>query len=574
MGKPDCRNIAPNGVPTDTVGAGGVAPYAEDASLNRMLANVVNEVKKFAESQASQIRRLNDIGVALSAEQNLDLLLEKILDEARAFSTADGGTLYMVNNDNDCLEFAIIQNDTMNIRMGGTRGAITWAPLPLHIDGAPNFSNVSSYVAITGKTVNIPDLYQTEEFDFSGPRRFDEANGYRSASMLVIPMRNKANEIIGVLQLINAIDPVSRAPIPFFENDVALIASLASQAAVAITNVRLYEELEKLFESFIVTIATAIDEKSPYTAGHIRRVQQLTMSIARRMHDRKEGHFKEFSLTGDQFNELRIAAWLHDVGKIITPEYVVDKTTKLETILDGSNLIAARYELFRRDARISALESKLRLFEAGAATPEKLALIDEEYRQKDASLLEERDFIMQCNKPGEFMDNCKIERLKGIAGMENQSSGVDLPRLTDRELYNLSIVKGSLTPEEREIIENHALVTMKMLKCLPFPGRLKHVPEFAAYHHEKLDGTGYPFKLKGDQLSRQTRIIAIADIFEALTARDRPYKKPMTVSRALEIMDLMKNDGHIDAEIFDLFVGEKIYLEYARQELDPSQIDR
>ncbi|MBF0560043.1 MAG: GAF domain-containing protein [Nitrospirae bacterium] len=538
-----------------------------------MLKNVVGSVKQYAEVQISLIRKLSEIGIALSAEKNPDRLLESIVGQARLFAGADAGTLYIMNEENDCLEFAIVQNDTLKTRMGGTAGPITWPPVPLKRDDAPNFSNVSSYAAITGEIVNIPDVYEADGFDFSGTRKFDSGTGYRSQSMLVIPMKNKENEIIGVLQLINATDHSTQRAVPFRPDHIDLIASLASQAAVAITNVRLYRDLENLFDSFIKTIAIAIDEKSPYTAGHIQRVQKLTMIIAGHMIDKTEGPFKDFAMKEDEMKELSVAAWLHDVGKIITPEHVVDKSTKLEKIFDKAHMITVRYEVFKRDARIKALEEVLRAYEASGVKPKDVKEIDERFEQEYNSLIDEENFVLSCNRPGEFMDDDKIERLKKIASRRWQCKGEDSPCLTEDEMTNLSIRKGSLTAEERKVIENHALVTFKMLGKLPFPKKLKHVVEYASAHHEKLDGTGYPFGLKAEQLPIPSKVIAIADIFEALTARDRPYKKPMPVSQALKILGFMKKDGHIDGDILDMFIEDKLYSEYAREELDAGQLD-
>jgi HD-GYP domain-containing protein (c-di-GMP phosphodiesterase class II) len=547
--------------------------FSEDAALDRMLLNVVGEVKQYADIQISHIRKLSEIGIALSYEKNIERLLEQILDEARLLAGADAGTLYMTNDTNGCLEFSIVQNDTMKTRMGGTSGPITWPPVQLEKDGEPNYSNVSSYSAITGKIVNIPDVYEAEGFDFTGTRKFDSGTGYRSRSMLVIPMKNKDNETIGVLQLINALDPDTRNPIPFKSHEVDIIASLASQAAVAITNVRLYQDLENLFDSFIQTIASAIDEKSPYTAGHIRRVQGLTMLIAGTMNSKTEGPFRDFNLNADEMKELSLAAWLHDIGKITTPEHVVDKSTKLEKVFDISELIRMRYEVMKREIKLQYFNDKIEHCQPSPSGEESPVITEEEYKLQINELDEEEKFILNCNQPGEFMDEAKLQRLKLIAAKRWDNEGQTIPYLTEDELYNLSIKKGSLNNEERKIIENHALVSYKMLNKLPFPKKLRRVPEFAGEHHEKLDGTGYPFGRKGEELSLQTRIIALADVFEALTAPDRPYKKPMNLSQALKILDFMKKDKHLDADILDLFIGDKIYEDYAKRELKPEQLD-
>ncbi len=524
-------------------------------------------------SSRAHLHRLAEIGIALSSEQNLPLLLEKIVDGARSLAGADAGTLYLADEKENCLKFAIIQNDSMQIRMGGSAPPITWPPVPLSIDGQPNFANVSSAVALTGEIVNIADVYQAKGYDFSGTKKFDAGTNYRSQSMLVIPMRNKDREVIGVLQLINALAANSAQPRPFPPGDVDLIASLASQAAVAITNVRLYRDLETLLDSFIQTIATTIDEKSPYTAGHIRRVQKLTMALARAMNEDRTGAFADFKLNDDEMRELSLAAWLHDIGKIITPEHVVDKSTKLETLFDRIKLIETRYEVMKRDQRIRELERQLAGRPESAWADRSCSTPQAEPPTPPPPFEEELNFIVQCNQPGESMDEEKLARLHRIAAETWQNNGRHQPRLEPDELYNLVISKGTLTIEERGVIENHARLTYKMLKQLPFPKKLKRVPEYAAAHHERLDGSGYPFQLTAEKIPYPARIIAIADIFEALTARDRPYKKPMPLSQALKIMNYMKKDGHLDPDILDLLVEQKVYAEYAHRELDPAQLD-
>ncbi|ADH85147.1 HD family phosphohydrolase [Desulfurivibrio alkaliphilus] len=522
----------------------------------------------------NHLAQLAAIGIALSAEHDLPVLLEKIVDEARAFANADAGTLYLLDDHGRHLEFAIIQNTTMGVRMGGSAGPITWPPVPLYIDGAGNHTNVSSHTALTGEIVNIPDVYQAKGFDFSGTRQFDAGTGYRSVSMLLIPMQNKEGEIIGVLQLINAQDQ-QRRPIPFPPEDVDLIASLASQAAVAITNVRLYRDLENLFDAFIKTIAITIDEKSPHTAGHIRRVQALTMDIAQAMNEDR-GRFRDFQLNTDELRELSIAAWLHDIGKIVTPERLVSKATKLEALHDRIALVKARYEIHKRDRQIQALRQALARQQPNPAGPDNgsgpVASAFEKLEVELTALDEEQRFLEQCNLPTEHLDEKKIARLQEIAARPCTEGNREC-RLTADELDNLSIRKGTLNDKERKIIENHVLVTHKMLSELPFPKKLRQVPQYAAGHHEKLDGSGYPFGLTADRIPLPTRIIAIADIFEALTAPDRPYKKPMPLSRALEIMESMQQAGHIDPDILAFFIEHKVYRHYAKRELSPAQQD-
>jgi HD-GYP domain-containing protein (c-di-GMP phosphodiesterase class II) len=518
--------------------------------------------------QMNHVKRLTQIGVALSAEKNLDRLLEMIVDEARFFSHADGGTLYIMTDDETALQFAIVQTDSLNIRMGGTSGKITWPAVPLkNSDGAFNYANVSAYAALSGEVVNIPDVYDAEGFNFEGTRKFDRSTGYRSQSMLVVPMRNHENNIIGVLQLLNARDPATGTVFPFSPECQGMTESLASQAAVALTNNRLIHDLEVLLDSFIRSIASAIDEKSPYTGGHVRRVAELSMVIAAGINEIKEGPFAGVSFDENQLKELRLAAWLHDVGKITTPEHVVDKAAKLETVFNRMELLQTRFELLRRDHDIEKLR---RTFQEGQKAPDELPAENDDYLQ---ILEDDYQFLVRDNNGSEVMAEEQIARLKRIAERKYFMDGAWHPLLNDNELENLSIRQGTLTREEREIINNHAAVTYKMLSQLPFPRALRHVAEYAAAHHERLDGTGYPDGLKGEAISLQSRILALADIFEALTAKDRPYKKPINLSQALKIIGFMVKDRHIDAELFEFFLKDQLYLDYARRELAPQQLD-
>jgi len=542
--------------------------FTENHRVNALLNKMVDQVQAFTEVQLDHIRRLTQIGAALSAERNLGRLLEIIIDEARKFTNADGGTLYIMSDDEDALEFAIVQTESLAIRMGGTGDKITWPPVALkNPDGTPNYTQVSAFAALSGEVVNIPDVYNAEGFNFEGTKKFDSTTGYRSRSMLVVPMRNHENDIIGVLQLLNARDAETRAVVNFSLESQRMTESLASQAAVTLTNQRLIQDLENLLESFIRSIGSAVDEKSPYTGGHIRRVAELTIDIARKVNEAKDGLWANVSFRPDEMRELRMAAWLHDVGKIITPEYVIDKATKLETICDRIELLKTRFEVLKRDYIIA----KLKRNEA-VDIPEPLLgdTSDGDYLRQ---LEDDLAFLEEANLGAEFMADGKLERLQTIAGRRWLCHGDSRPLLTDDEIKNLSIRRGTLTDEEREVINNHALVTMKMLSQLPFPRKLKNVPIYAATHHEKLDGSGYPWGWKADQLTLQSRILALADIFEALTARDRPYKKGKTLSEVIKIMGFMVKDGHIDGALFDLFIKERLHIEYARRELPPRQVD-
>ncbi|MGV8059677.1 MAG: HD domain-containing phosphohydrolase [Smithellaceae bacterium] len=523
-------------------------------SVNRFLINLISEVQKFTESQHAQIKRLTEIGTALSAEKNLDRLLEMIVDEARKFTNADAGTLYIMSDDETELLFAIVQNDTLDKRMGGTGGKITWLPVKLkNSDGSPNHANVSTHVAISGEAVNISDVYNAAGFNFEGTKKFDLNTGYRSQSMLVVPLRNHENDIIGVLQLLNALDPATGKVMDFSSECQEMVLSLASQAAVSLSNSRLIHDLENLLESFIKTIATAIDEKSPYTGGHVRRVAELTMTMAQKINSINYGKFAGIEFSEEQLRELRLAAWLHDVGKITTPEYVIDKATKLEAVHDRIHDVKTRMELIKKDS----LSKTNKDAHAGRIAAQIKAL-DDDYQ-----------FLVDANIGSEFLSDDKIARIKEIAKRKWTDDGQPHPLLSDEEVYNLCIRRGTLTDEQRNIINNHVLITHKMLSQLPFPKKMRHVAAYAAAHHEKIDGTGYPLGLKGDQLSLQSRIIAIADVFEALTAKDRPYKKGKSLAEALKIMESMAKDNHIDADLYGLFVKEKVYEEYAKDNSVP-----
>ncbi|QWR78925.1 HD domain-containing protein [Candidatus Magnetomonas plexicatena] len=515
------------------------------------------------------------IGIALSAERNQEALLEMIVEKAMLFTGADGGTLYIMSDDEKTLAFKIIRTKSLGFVMGGTHGSeIKFPPVQLYKeDGSKNENNVSAYVALTGKTVNIEDVYEVDGFDFQGTRAFDEKTGYRSKSMLVTAMRNHENEIIGVLQLLNATNINGKITLfsPRFQK---LVESLASQAAIAITNSSLIRGLRVLLESFIQVIADAIDAKSAYTGGHIRRVAELTLSIAKGLCNSNDERWQYVALTPDEENELRIAAWMHDIGKITTPEHVVDKATKLEKIYDRIHTVEARFEILRHQAENEFLKKKCEILSSRTDnTDEELGKLEQELNDKLEGFSVALELIRVSNLGGEFMADEKIAKLKEVSAMEIEINGKKAPLLTEDELMNLSIRRGTLTDDERNIINNHAVMTGKMLSELPWPKKFKNVPRYAAEHHEKLDGSGYPDKKKAEQLGLKSRILAIADIFEALTAKDRPYRPGKKLSECVKIVGFMVKDNHLDAEIVDFFLTSGLFVEYAKRELTPEQID-
>jgi HD-GYP domain-containing protein (c-di-GMP phosphodiesterase class II) len=521
----------------------------------------------------NQLERLNAIGVALSSEHDNSRLLETILLGAKELTNADGGTLYTVTEDGK-LKFEIMRTQSLGIAMGGTTGMpIPFSPLPLYLeDNKPNVNMVAAYSVVNAMTVNISDAYLADGFDFSGTRKFDEKTGYRSKSFLTVPMKNHENEIIGVLQLINAIDPKSKEIVSFTEAHQRLVESLASQAAVALTNHNLIEGLKNLFEAFIKLIADAIDEKSPYTGGHCQRVPELTIMLAQAAIKANKGPFKDFNLTEKEFYELKIAAWLHDCGKVITPESVMDKATKLETIFDRIHLIDQRFELLKAQRKLAYFNMLLETSKLNDSSNKKA--IQEDLQLINKELDDDRDFIRHINIGSESMSIDDQQRVKKIAKYDFlNEKGRSAKFLSDDEVYNLTIIRGTLTKEERAIINNHINVTINMLESLPYPKDLNRVPEYAGGHHERMDGKGYPKGLTREQMSIPARIMGVADIFEALTAKDRPYKKAKTLSESLTILGRMALDNHIDPDVFNLFIREKVYLRYAEMFLEPEQID-
>jgi len=569
----------------------------------RWVSVVQQSNESWVTEREQTFERLIEIGIALSSERNHNRLMEMILLEAKRIPNADGGTLYLYNDEGGTLSFEIMRNDTLNIKMGGTTGQVIPFP-PLQIydleTKEANYKNVATAVALSKEKSNIPDAYMAEEYDFSGTKAFDEKTGYRSTSFLTIPLLNRADDVIGIVQLINARDEAGNV-VEFGHHVESIIGALASQAAVALENQLLVQQLRTLMDSFIELIAGAIDEKSAYTGGHCQRVPELIKMIARAACASDDPRFASFNLTEDQWYELHLAGWLHDCGKITTPEYVVDKAVKLETINNRIHEIRNRFEIMIREAEIGYLKECM---DSDAVERE---VLKRDYEERVAQLADDFEFIAEANIGGEFLDDEAIERIKRIAEMtwtrkldrtiglsweevkrleaaqpmtapckekllENRSDHVT-NEYDFGEIYNLSIRRGTLTEQERLKINEHISVTIDMLESLPFPKNLKKVPEYAGGHHEKMDGTGYPRGLTKDDMSMPARMMAIADIFEALTASDRPYKKAKKLSESLKIMMFMNKDQHIDADLFELFLTEGVWKEYAEIFLDPEQID-
>jgi HD-GYP domain-containing protein (c-di-GMP phosphodiesterase class II) len=529
--------------------------FSTDENLNFLLNNVISEVSVYSERLLEQIRKLSDIGRALSGVYDLNTLLEMIVDQARNFTNADAGTLYIVED--NTLRFQIVQNDSLKIRMGGKTGeTIPFKPVEL------KESNVSAYVALKDVSVNIPDVYDTNLFDFTGPKKFDESTGYRSQSMLVVPMRNHENDVIGVLQLLNATNPLNKKVVSFSKDYENLCESLASQAAVSITNAKLIFNMTELFEAFVKVMATAIDEKSPVTGGHIRRVADLTLTLADVIHNTKEGHYKDITFSRDQIYELKIAAYMHDIGKVTSPVEIVEKAKKLQTIFDRIQYIRLRMAYISQKIKLEGQNAKIEILQNGADSGN-LKILETETHNKLEEIKEIREFINKCNEPGEFLDDETLERLKEIS----QKTYIDdeeqqQPFLTEDELVNLSIRRGSITEAERKKMQSHAAVTLKMLKQIPFTKKLKNIPAFAGAHHEFINGKGYPLGLKGDEIPFEGKLMAVTDIAEALTASDRPYKKAMPLETVNRILRSMAEKEELDSNLVELFIEKEVYKIY------------
>lgn len=507
------------------------------------------------EYYVKQLNLLNQIGVALSAEKDTNVLLEKILLGAKQLTNADGGTIYLVKH--DTLEMKIVRTDSLDYAMGGTTGnPISLSPIELfNSDGSRNISTVVSNVFHSGTAINIPDAYESSDYDFSGTYRFDKSTGYKSVSFLTIPLRNHEDDIIGILQLINPLNSETNEIMGFSSQQQELVESLSSQAATALTNRILVDDMKRLFDSMVKMLADTIDEKSEHTGNHCRQIPILTEMIARAINDTNNTYFDEYKFSDDDLYELEVASWLHDCGKLTTPDKILEKGAKLEKPIDRIENVRLRMEIIKRDI----------LLNGGAE-----GWGDNKIQQID----DDMSFVERLNKGAEFVSEEDISRLNRLNERYSfMMSGSEQPLLDEDEMHHLSIRKGTISEEERKVINNHINVTINMLESLPFPKHLKNVPEYAGGHHERIDGKGFPKGLLRDEMSVASRLMAVADIFEALTASDRPYKAPLKLSKVISIMQGMMNSGHIDPDIFDVFIEQGVHLKYAKEFLRDDQID-
>jgi len=537
--------------------------FSDNAQINTTLNQVVKRISALVEDQKEHIERLRFIGVALTQETKLNKVFNLILSEAIQYTNADGATIYAVTPDKKSLAFQLVYNRTLELELDEGREPITWPPVALYDEnGQPRLLNMVAYVYHTGKSLSLEDVYDQTLFDYSGTRATDERNNYRSKSMLAIPLKNHEDEVLGVIQLINAQKDKSNKIIPFTKEHLTMMQSLASQAAITLSNKKLIADLEGLLRQFIQAIATAIDKKSKYTGGHITRMATFTEMIAQKIDETTEGKYANVHFSPDQLQEISIAGWMHDVGKIITPEYIMDKATKLETIFDRIELVKTRFDLMKAVIQGDIREARWN------NNHEKVA----ELEKRLADLENNLSFVIKTNVGGEFMTDEAVANVQRIGEIHYESHGETYFLLTNDEIENLCIRKGTFTSAEFDKMQEHVVVTWEMLSQLTFPKKFANVPLYAGSHHEKLNGKGYPKHLSGDELPLPARILAVADVFEALMAADRPYKKGKTIEEAFTILGQMAKFNEIDTDLVDFLMDSGLYLDFCTKFVKPEQM--
>ncbi|MEA3383363.1 MAG: response regulator [Campylobacterota bacterium] len=505
-------------------------------------------------------KKLINISYKIAIEKQYTQTLKIILESAKELTNADGGTLYLYNENKECLEFVIVINDTLNVQYNKDSSEnLNFKSLPLYIDdNLPNNKNISVVSAMEDRLINIRDIYHSSSFNFDGALSFDKTHNYKTTSMLVVPLKTKDNELIGAIQLINKLD-FNKNVVNFIKDDEDIIVSMAAHASMVLSNNRLVEDLNNLLNSLVKSIGSALNEKSEYTAKHVDNVALLAKTIAKGI-DKNEDIFKDVKYNSDQLEELKFAAWLHDIGKITTPEYIIDKATKLETIHDRIESIKLKFEIIKRDVEIEFYKNNISLDE----------------KEKQILLLKEQiEFIELINKGIKPMSTECSKKLDDInhnlfLTVEDKKESI----FTDDEFYNLSIQKGTLTQEEREKINNHVVVSYNMLKELPFPKKYKNVAKIAGSHHKTPNGKGYAHKdILNLQMDVEDKILAVADIFEALSSHDRPYRGPNTLNQIANILVSMVKDGFLDKDVVKVFFQDKLYEEFVKNNFSPEQMD-
>jgi HD-GYP domain-containing protein (c-di-GMP phosphodiesterase class II) len=533
----------------------------------------VRQLEAALERQGAELDELNKIGVALSAERDIDALLALILAKSREITGADAGTLYIVERSivdeetgapaPDRLRFELAQNDTVDV-------PFKKRPMPL------DHASLAGHVALTGRVLNLPDAYQLPlDSPFQISRSFDEASGYRTKSMLVVPMRDHEKAIIGVVQLINkkrnpeaVLRPVALVEeevVPFTAVDEDLVGSLASQAAVAFENAKLLQDIRALFDKFVRAAAKAVEARDPVTSGHSERVAELTVALAKRIDRLSSGPYADVRFADEQIQEIRYAGLLHDFGKVAVQEKLLGKRKKLY----ATRMVAVRqrFAFILKAIEADHLRARLEAIERGAGRDE-LAALDAAFERKrtdaerllqtvrdanEPTVVEEETFAALMNLPGRPFPDHEAE---DDFPVENWAVK---PYLSGAEVEALQIRRGTLTPAERREIESHVSHTYEFLRQIPWTGEFRRIPEIAWAHHEKLDGSGYPRRITGDQIPIQSRMMTISDIYDALRAVDRPYKKAVSVERALQILEDEARAGKLDPVLLGVFLEAKIF---------------
>lgn len=515
------------------------------------------------------IQSLNKIGKELSSNVDLHELLDFFTTELMDLTNADGATLYLLNEKKESLSFEIVKNLSLGIQNSSKDMSDKWVDLALYDEnGKENVHMVATLCALRKEPIFIDNIHRSNQFDFSGTKRFDQTTNYHSRSMMAIPLLNHEKRVIGVLQLINKLLPTGDI-VSFTKEDEDISLSLSSQIAVVISNSILVQELEILLESFLGSVITAIRAKSPHTSEHINKMVQLSNMFVEAIHN-DTTTFKDTKYDKDMKQVMKFASLLHDIGKLSTPEYILDKATKLQCLYDRIEVIRLRFENAKKSAKIKLLETLCHASKDEQKHHQATIIYNQTIQQIDNDF----NFIEAINSNTQYLPDEILRRVVQISKKSFFDEDKEVFFLTQDELENLTIKSGSITNKERKIINNHATVSVKILDKLPFPKKYERIPEIAGNHHEKINGTGYPKGLKGDEISFEARILAITDVFEAITASNRPYKAPNSLSSSMKILYYMAKDGELDKDLVKFFYNSGLYLKYAERYLKKSQIDK
>lgn len=497
---------------------------------------------KTNETKIDVEKKLIEIGIGLIGIKDWNKLLKKILSEAIDITNADGGTLYLISDVG--LEHKIMQNKSLNIDKGANGEHIDFAPLEMSL------ANIAAYSALKREVVNINDVYHSELFDFSGPKEFDDMTGYKTKSMLVFPLLNRRSMVVGVLQLINSSDKEGNV-VPFEERLEDVVLSMASQAGISIENMQYVDEIRHLFESFVQVIAKTIDERTPYNSEHSENLSVHIQSFGRYLNSCDSGPFEGVIFSDEDIYELKTASWLHDIGKIVVPLNILNKSSRLAHRLDP---LMSRYDLIQAKLKWHYFEEKLN--NNGQLDSDR----EDRYKRDSAYIEEVRTIVNHINLSSTCVDEDCIGRLQAIYGTAIE--GIEEALLTEEELCNLSIIRGTLTTVERKAIENHVTAGGRILANMQFPEYLQNVDTWIYRHHEYLDGSGYPEGLKAEDIPLESRMMTILDIYDALVERNRPYKEAIPKAKALEIIQAMAKDNKLDGDLVDAFIDSQIWDSY------------